>query len=159
MKSIVVYYSLEGNTSYAAGRIAMELGADLLRLHPVKEYPTGGLRKILWGGKSAVMSETPALKPYYFDIDSYDRVILGFPVWAANMAPPIRTFIRENDLSSKQIAAFACQSGSGADKAFDKLMSVLGRSRLEASLILIDPKTSPSDANERRIDEFCEKLK
>ena len=159
MKTIVVYYSLEGNTAYAAGRIAMELGADLLRLHTVKEYPTGGLRKFLWGGKSAVMSETPALKPYYFDVEKYDRVILGFPVWAANMAPPIRTFLRENDLSSKYIAAFACQSGTGADKAFDKILSILGRRSFEACAILIDPRTSPSETNERRIDEFCEKLK
>lgn len=159
MKSIVVYYSLEGNTSYAAGRIAMATGADILRLHPVKEYPSSGIRKFLWGGKSAVMSEMPALKPYYFDADKYDRVILGFPVWAANMAPPIRTFLEENDLSSKYIAAFACQSGSGADKAFDKLLAILGRRDLEARMILIDPKNKPSDANERRIDEFCEKLR
>ena len=71
MAAIVVYYSLEGNTAYAAERIASELGADLLRLYPEKEYPDGGFKKFFWGGKSAIMAETPKLKPYTFDAEDY----------------------------------------------------------------------------------------
>ena len=41
MKTIIVYYSLEGNTEYAAKELANLLGADLLRLHPKKAYPDG----------------------------------------------------------------------------------------------------------------------
>ena len=67
MKSIIVYYSLEGNTEYTAKEIAAKLGADLLRLEPVKAYPTGKVSKFVWGGKSAMMAETPQLKPYQFD--------------------------------------------------------------------------------------------
>jgi len=40
MKTIIVYYSLEGNTDYAANKIASELGADILRIDPVKNYPS-----------------------------------------------------------------------------------------------------------------------
>ena len=47
MNTAVVYYSLEGNTQYAAEKVAGELGADLIRLVPVKEYPTGKLSKYL----------------------------------------------------------------------------------------------------------------
>ena len=61
MKTMIVYYSLEGNTEFAAEKIAAKLGADLLRIQPVKAYPSGGFRKFLWGGKSAVMAETPKL--------------------------------------------------------------------------------------------------
>ncbi len=77
MKTLIVYYSLEGNTAYAAERIASELGADVLRLEPVKAYPDSGFRKFFWGGKSAVMAETPELLPYDFDADAYDRIIFG----------------------------------------------------------------------------------
>ena len=115
MKTLIVYYSLEGNTAYAADRIAYLTGADTLRINPVKEYPRDGFRKFLWGGKSALMSETPKLEAYIFDQVKYDRIIFGFPVWAGSITPPIRTFIRENDLKGKHIAAFACQSGSGAE--------------------------------------------
>ena len=121
MKTLIVYYTLEGNTHYAAKKIASELGADVLRIKPVKIYPRKGFRKFFWGGKSAVMAETPELEPYEFDASAYDRIIFGFPVWAGNVTPPIRTCIKENDLSGKHIAAFACQSGAGAEKAFEKL--------------------------------------
>lgn len=159
MKTIIVYYSMGGNTEYAAQKVAEELGADLLRIEPKKAYPDSGFRKFLWGGKSAVMAETPELEPYEFDGTAYERVILGFPVWAGNVTPPIRTFLKENDLSGKSLAAFACQSGAGAEKAFGKLLAAVGADKLEAELILIDPKDKPSEANEQKIRAFCEKLK
>ena len=159
MKTIIVYYSMEENTDYASKKIAENLGADLLRIYPEKAYPDKGFRKFLWGGKSAVMAETPKLKKYDFDSDKYERVIIAFPVWASNMAPPIRTFIKESDLSGKRICAVACQSGSGAEKAFEKLKSALGISELEGELILIDPKANPSEENESKIESFCKKLK
>ena len=158
MKTAVVFYSLEGNTEFAAREIGTALGATILRIHPKKEYPSSGFRKFLWGGKSAVMSEAPALEPYEFNAAEYDRVIIGFPVWAGTFAPPIRTFVQENDLAGKQVAAFACQSGNGAQKAFAALKKCLGIEALEAELILIDPKEKPSDENEQAIRTFCDQL-
>lgn len=158
MKTLLVYYSMGGNTAYAAESIARIGGFDTLRLVPVKKYPESGFKKFLWGGKSAVMSETPELEPYTFDAASYDRIVFGFPVWAGNITPPIRTFIKDNDLSEKKIAAFACQSGSGAEKAFLKMKAALGIDQLEAELILIDPKTKPNSENDQKIEDFCKKL-
>ncbi len=158
MKTIVVYYSLEGNTDYAAREIAALTGADLLRIEPSKAYPDSGFRKFFWGGKSALMGETPELQPYTFDSKAYERIILGFPVWAGNVAPPVRSFVRENDLHGKRVAAFACQSGAGAEKAFRKLKALPGIDALEAELILIDPKDRPDAGNGARIRAFCEGL-
>ena len=158
MKTLIVYYTLEGNTHYAAKKIAAEIGADVLRIKPVKTYPKKGFRKFFWGGKSAVMAETPELEPYTFDASSYDRIVFGFPVWAGNVTPPIRTFIKDNELSGKHIAAFACQSGSGAEKAFEKLKAALGIQELEAELVLIDPKAKPDPMNDKKMSEFCKKL-
>ena len=158
MKTVVVYYSMGGNTDLAAREIADRLGASLLRLEPEKAYPDKGFRKFFWGGKSAVMAETPALKPYTLRLADYDRVVFGFPVWAGNVTPPIRSFVKENDLSGKRLAAFACQSGAGAEKAFARLKACLGVERLEAELILIDPKDKPSPENDRRLAAFCAAL-
>ena len=158
MKAIIVYYSMGGNTEYAAKKIAEITGADLLRLEPEKEYPSSGFKKFFWGGKSAVMAEKPKLKPYQFDADKYDTIIFGFPVWAGNITPPIRTFLSENDLKASKYAAFACQSGAGAEKAFGKLKDCLGHD-LSKTLILIDPKTKADPAKDRQIDDFCQALK
>ena len=105
-----------------------------------------------------MMAETPELEPYSFDAESYDRIIFGFPVWAGNITPPIRTFVKENDLKGKRIAAFACQSGAGAEKAFGKLKAAIGIESMEAEMILIDPKSKPSAENDRKIRELCSKL-
>lgn len=159
MKTLVVYYSLEGNTAFVADRIAKVGGFDTLRLVPVKKYPDKGFKKFLWGGKSAVMAETPELEPYTFDAGSYDRIVFGFPVWASNVTPPIRTFIKDNDLSGKKFAAFGCQGGSGAEKAFAKLKAALGIDSFEAELILVDPKSKPAAANDELIEGFCRRFR
>ena len=159
MNTLIVYYSHDGNTDAVAKQIADACGFETLRLTPAKAYPESGFRKFFWGGKSAVMAETPALTPYTFDADAYDRIVFGFPVWAGNVTPPIRTFVKEQDLSGKRIAAFACQSGAGAEKAFGKLKSALGIENLEAELILIDPKDKPDAENDRKIEAFCALLK
>ena len=157
MKTIIVYYSLNGNTDAAARSLAEKLGAALLRLEPETAYPDKGFKKFLWGGKSAVMAETPTLRPYDFDASAWDQVILGFPVWASNLAPPLRTFLRDNAaaLAGKRVAAFACMAGSGGDKALAKLEALLGRP-LAAKLILIDPKDRPAADNGEKLDAFCE---
>ena len=160
MKTVIVYYSMSGNCEYAAEWIGSELGADRIRLEPEKAYPDSGFRKFFWGGKSAVMGETPKLKPYVFDADKYDRVIFGFPVWASNPTPPIRTFIYENReaLRGKKLAAFACCSGGGAEKALEKLKKMLERDTLEAEMFLIDPKVRQDPQNVEKIKTFCKKL-
>ena len=151
---------MSGNSQQTAEKLAAELGAQTIRIEPVKEYPSKGFKKFLWGGKSAVMGERPALQLYRFDGD-FDTVIFGAPVWASNIAPPMRTFIVENrdKLSGKRLAAFVCCSGGGADKALAKLKALLEVKALTAEMILIDPKDKPSPENEEKIRDFCKKIK
>ncbi len=159
MKTAVVYYSMSGNTRQTAEKIARRTGADLIRIEPVKEYPSKGFKKFLWGGKSAVMGDTPALQPYRFDGD-YDAIVIGTPLWAGTMTPPIKSFIKENrdKLIGKSISAFICCAGGGAEKAFEKIKAEVGTDTLSAQMILINPKEKPSDENEAKIKAFCDKL-
>ena len=161
MKSLVVYYSLEGNTAMIAEKLGEALGAELLRLEPERAYPDKGASKFLWGGKSAVMGEKPALRPYSFLPENYDCIIIGFPVWAGTFAPPIRSFVLENpdDFKGKLLAAYACEAGSGGERALQKLKKLLGIEAFTAEMILSDPKDRPSDGNDARFREFCRKLK
>ena len=150
---------MSGNTAQTAERIAAALDADLIHIEPVKEYHTQGMKKFIWGGMSAVMGETPRLHPYRFDGD-YERIIIGSPVWASNIAPPIRSFIKENrePLEGKSIAVFFCYAGGGADKASEKLRKLLKIDRFAAELVLVDPKDQPKPEDEAAITAFCEQL-
>lgn len=160
MRTLIVYYSLEGNTDYAARKIGEVTGGDLLRLETKKAYPSKGFSKFIWGGKSAMMGEKPALEPYDADLESYDKIVLGFPVWASTVTPPIRTFVEENReaLRTKAIAAFACQSGNGGEKALNKLKKLIGIGELAAEAIFIDPKMQQNEETDRKIEEFAGRI-
>lgn len=158
MKTLIVYYSLEGNTKWAAEMLAEKLGADTLRLVPVAAYPDKGFKKFLFGGKSAVMKETPELEPYEVDITKYEQVVLATPVWAGTLAPPLRTFIQKEDLSGKRLALVASSMGGSPGKTFVNLMAMLGLSGDIPTLSLRDPKSHPSKANEEAMEAFCKRL-
>ena len=160
MKTAIVFYSMSGNTKFTADKIAEKTGADLIEIKPEKTYPDKGFRKYLWGGKSAVMGDTPKLLPYEFDAGKYDSIIFGYPVWASNFAPPIRTFIKENleKIAQKDFSVFTCYAGSGAEKSIDKLKNFLLIKDFKATLILIDPKEKPSEENDKKIKDFISNL-
>ena len=160
MKACVVYYSMSSNTEYVANKIAKSIGADLVSLIPEVEYPDNGFKKYFWGGKSALMKDTPMLKKYDFDASKYEVLIFGTPVWASSYTPPLRTFIEEQAsfLKNKKICAFACYSGAGAKKALEKLRLDLQIPSFAASMMLIDPKEKPSKEKENQIKEFCKSI-
>ena len=160
MKTAIVYYSMSGNTKYVAEKIADGIKTsgevDIIRIEPKKEYPDKGVKKFFWGGKRAVMGETPALQPYECNIEEYERIIFGTPVWASTFVPPLRTFINDNsDVKNKKIAVFTCFSGGGADKAIDKMKKYIGIEKFDAELILTDPKDNVKAEDEEKIAEFC----
>ena len=158
VKTIIVYYSLEGFTKKWSEEISKKTGADLLAIHPVKEYPDSGAKKYLWGGKSALMGQKPKLQPYIFNADKYDRVILAYPVWASSVTPPIRSFAEENRdaLSGKKIGAIATYMGSGAQKSLKKLSKLLN-AELEPRLILTDLEEKKSE-NEQLAAGFIRQI-
>ncbi len=161
MKIAIVYYSQSGNADFVANEIANKLGADKVRLAPTKAYPDKGFKKFFWGGKSAVMGESPALEPYTFNADNYDLIILGYPVWAGTFAPPIRSFVEQNfaALKQKKVVAFATSSGGNAEKSFAKLAALLKAETLAPTLSLVDPKDKPTEDKLAQIESFCEQIK
>ena len=61
-------------------------------------------------------------------------------------------------MSGKKIFVFACQSGNGAEKAFDRIKKMIGIETFAGKVIFIDQKTRVKDDNDKRIDSFCEKI-
>ena len=158
MAFAVIYFSLEGNTKFAAQRLAGELRADQLPLIPVKKYPMGKFSKYFWAGKSAFFREAPKLEAYRFDADKYNAILLGTPIWASTFAPPLRTFLRANRLAGKKVAFFASCSGGSADKCFEELKKEAPGSIVLDTLKLIDPAKGEKPEEARRMVDFCAKL-
>lgn len=149
MRSIVVYFSLEGHTRFVADIIAKEAGADIFELKPVKEYVKTGFGKYFWNGKSVMFNEKPKLETPLPDFSGYDLIFIGTPIWASSYAPPINTFLADSNLKAKKLMLFASNAGGGAEKCFNKM-----RLRLKECQVLgtID-FTDPAEENRMAITE------
>ena len=160
MNTLIVYYSLNGNTEDTVNRISSIIGASVLRIAPKKAYPDKGFRKFLVGGGDVAFKRRPPLEPYTVDLSSFDTVVIATPVWASSFAPPIGTFIDENReaLKGKRFAIVFCSAGGDIIKAEERTKAYLGAEGEVPVLSLIDPKTRPKEGDEELIKVFCEKL-
>jgi flavodoxin len=157
MKSLIVFYSLEGNTRLTAKELASKMDADLLELETVVPYPVGKFSKFLKGGRSAIKAETPELKPYQADLDNYDLIVLGMPVWASMVTPPMRTFLKENSIKDKKVAAFICCAGGETEKAFASL-SELAETTFIDTIRLVDPAKGKQPDLDAKLEEFVNSI-
>jgi len=109
---LVVCFSLTGNTRLVAKTMAKEINADYAEIVPLKQYPLRGAYLYIKGGKEAVFKSEPALEEGTVRYEDYDLIIVGTPVWAGTMAPPLRTFLKSPALRGKKLFLF-CTHGSG----------------------------------------------
>lgn len=139
MKSIIIYYSLEGNTKLIASLIKENTGADIVQLQPVKEVPKSGFMKYFWGGKSVVFNEQPELLNPPVDLSEYDTLYIGSPVWNASYAPPLTTFFTTNPIKNKNVYLFGCHGGGGTKKFDQKLTELLQGNTIVSTIEFKDP--------------------
>lgn len=158
MNTLVVFYSLEGSTKIVADILAEELDADYIELKPDKEIPKGGLTKFIWGGKSVMFHEKPKLLNDIPDIDKYDTIFIGTPIWASSYAPPIASFINSVSIKDKKIALFACHLGGGTQKCFDKLTTELAGNTIIGTLSLTDPSKDDKDKLKAQVKRWLHEI-
>ena len=124
MKTAVVFYSLDGNCASVAEEIKSQLNADLLRLQTKDDKKRGSIARFFWAGGMMFSKKLPPLKPYAFNPQDYDLIVIGAPVWAGSPAAPVKTFITDAAISGKKIAVFVCHAGGRGD-SLEKLKSLL----------------------------------
>ncbi|MGJ3262008.1 MAG: flavodoxin family protein [Salinarimonas sp.] len=126
MRTLVVFYSHSGHTRRAAERLAREIDADVVRIAPQDEFrwPWG-----LWqAGRMAYRGETQPLRPVAADPADYDLVVVGTPIWAQHISPPIRSWLEENKERLKDYATLYTYGGVGWPEAGEDMARTVGRS-------------------------------
>lgn len=139
MKNLVVFYSLEGNTKLIAHTIAEKINADILELKPKKKYHNSGFKKYFWGGKSVLFKEEPELISYDINIDDYENIFIGTPIWVGTYAPPYNTFLNQESICDKNIYLFACHGGGGADKFYKSIKESIPKNNFKGQIDFNDP--------------------
>ena len=110
-KKIVVYFSYTGNTRKIANMIKDKLNCDILELKPVIPYSDDYQKVVDEEQNLEGSNHKPQIEDINLNLDDYDTVILGTPVWWYREAPVIRTFLSNYDLSGKKIIPFATNAG------------------------------------------------
>lgn len=141
MKSLIIYYSLEGNSKFISECINEVLKGDIVRLVPVHDVPkTGFFKKYLVGGTNAMRKKKPEIEPININFDDYDFIVFGTPVWAGTFAPAFNTFFEKyNDIKNKNIALFCCHGGGGAAKTFNVFKEHLKGNNILGDIQFKDP--------------------
>lgn len=159
MKAVVVYYSLDGNTEYIADMISKEVGADTIKLQPEKEIAKEGFKKFFWGGKSVMFKEKPVLLNKNLNLEDYDTVIIGTPIWAGSFTPAILSFVSQVSLKGKKLHLYACCAGGDTEKCFTKLKAMLGDSSIISTARFVNPTKDDKQKVKQQVGELCNSIK
>jgi flavodoxin len=157
MRTLVVYYSLEGNTRFIAETIARSINGDILELKPEKDVPNKGFLKFVLGGKQVVFKERPKLKVLEKNIEDYDLIFLGSPVWAGSFAPAFNTFFSEKEIENKKVALFCCYGGQSG-KTFENFKKHLTKSTIVGEIGFKDPLKNDKELNENRVQKWAKNI-
>ena len=126
-KLLVAYFSASGVTAQAAETIAETIGADLYEIRPETPYTPADLDWMNRRSRSSVEMNDPASRPAIAepaaDIEQYDTILVGFPVWWYVEPRIVDTFLESYDFSGMTMIPFATSGGSGIGKAEQSLKS------------------------------------
>ena len=148
-KTLIVYYSLTGNTQFIAETLMESIEADVLELKPIKELKADSGTRFMWGGYQSTMKKKPKLIEFDINPLKYDLIILGTPVWAWNISPPMRSFLSKFDLTGKKVALWMCHAGDGV-KAMERFKEVLKDANIVENISFQEPLKKDSDENKEK---------
>lgn len=112
-KTLIVYYSLSGNTRKVAEEIQKLTGGDIFAIQTEETYPED------YSSLTALVKEQikenyrPKLKDNVKNLAQYDVVFLGSPNWWGTIAPAVSSFLAANDLSGKTVIPFITHGSGG----------------------------------------------
>ena len=124
MKKLFIYYSHTGNGDFVAD-ILKEKEFEIRKIDTEKKVlPNPFFFKMIVGGFKATIGSSPKLSEYVKNIEDFDDVYIGSPIWNARFATPTNTLLKELKLEGKKVT-FVLYSGSGTSKGATKKISKL----------------------------------
>ncbi|GAA0799905.1 flavodoxin [Faecalicatena orotica] len=127
-KMLVTYFSASGETAKLAKKLAETVGADLFEIKPEVPYTSADLDWMNKKSRSSMemndKNSRPGIASKVTDLNAYDVVFIGFPIWWYVAPTIINTFLESYDFSGKTVVTFATSGGSGMGNT-DKVLKEL----------------------------------
>lgn len=156
-KKLVAYFSASGVTARVAENLAEAIGADIFEIEPEQPYSKEDLN---WNNKLSRSSiemnnllSRPAIKNKRSNINQYNTIFVGFPIWWYTAPTIINTFLESYNLTGKTIFPFATSGGSDMGRTNKNLMSSCKGAKL------LDGKRFPGNASTEELSEWAFSLK
>ena len=122
-RRIIIYHSYSGHTKMIANIIKKKLDCDVLELEPKYEFSSDYDEVVKEYQNNEKDKSTVVIKDININLDNYDEIIIGSPVWWYSITPVVREFLKENNLEGKTVIPFATNAGwlGGTFKEIEEL--------------------------------------
>lgn len=124
-KVLVAYFSATNTTEGVAEHIANGLNADLYEIVPEDPYTDADLNYNDNKSRSTIEMNDPSSRPSISgsveNIEQYDVVFIGYPIWWGEAPRIVSTFMESYDFSGKTIVPFCTSGGSGIGSSASNL--------------------------------------
>lgn len=122
-KTLILYYSQTGATKTVAEELQKQLGAEIDSVVAKESYGYDYDATIGRWLKEREDSVKVAIKPLNVNVNDYDTIYLGFPIWGGSYASPIATFLSDNSLAGKTVITFATFGSGGIESATNDVIA------------------------------------
>ena len=127
---LVAYFSATGNTKTVAEQIADVTGGELYEIEPAEPYTSEDLDYNNDDCRANLEMNDDTARPEIAgtieNIEQYDTIYLGYPIWWGNAPRIMNTFVETYDLSGKTMVPFCTSGGSGISTSVDTLQELAG---------------------------------
>lgn len=138
MNKLFIYYSNSGNGDIVASKMK-DLGYDIRKVSTNYKLSKNLFLACMKGGFHAAIGKKAKLNNYNNDVNNYDEVAIGSPIWNGRFSCPINTVLKNTNLENK-LLTFILYSGSGeAKKAYQKILKKYPSAKI---IILKQPKSN-----------------
>lgn len=157
-KILVAYYSAQGHTEKVSKTIANKLGADIFEIIPVDVYTdedlnwTNNNSRVTREHNDESLRNVELKKSKIDNIEEYDTIFIGYPIWWSIAAWPVDNFVKDNDFTGKTVIPFATSTSSGLGNSGKLLKEMSGTGNWN------DGKRFSSNPNENEITKWLSDL-
>ncbi|WP_238883858.1 flavodoxin [Clostridium sp. YIM B02551] len=154
-KVLVIYYSLQGHTKEVSNLIKDAIGADTFELELEKPYNL--VTATTLGSRHTKKDFTPTLKKHVDNIEDYDVIFVGSPIWWYTLTPPVLTFLKEHNLENKTVVPFCTHAGNHGS-FFEKFKNNCKGTNIKESKDFHSSKLKDKESLKSEVEEWVQTI-
>jgi len=155
-KILVIYFSETGNTQKLAKLISDKVGGDFVRIETEKVYPEDYEKLVDDAKKEKDNNDRPKLKELNINLENYDIIFVGYPIWWYQMPMAMYTFFDNYDFANKTIIPFNTHEGSGSSGTYEDIQKLEPKAKVLEGLPIRGGDMTSDQSN--KVDNWLKNL-